>query len=145
MIFESNNFSIITKELYNDLIDDSDKKTYYLYHYIIVAYQENTIVKTIKIDQLKDLDKIKVLNVLNKYYITKVHYYTEPSNMLLDGMPTYVYNIGYFLLDGDVDTTRTDKEEFEKLLKDYNDNYSNMKFPYDDTEFLSLNKSIINF
>ena len=146
MLFNDENYSIIDKKMYEDLIDGSDKKEFYLYHYIFVVYQDNIDIKTIKIDQVKDLYKLKDLHIIYKYYIIKAHYYNEFNNIMYDeGMPTFVYNIGYFLVGGDAKTKKSDKKEFEKLLENYNSNYSNMDFPYDDTKFLSLNKSIINF
>lgn len=146
MILENKKFSITNEEMFNHMINDTDKNDYYLYHYIIVVYKTNNNIKNIKIDQIKDLYKLDNLNVIYKYYIKRMHYYNYFDNVMYDeGEPTYIYNIGYFFLEGDLSCNNKDREIILKKVDKYNQEYSNMKFPFTDYEFLSNNKSTILF
>lgn len=146
MILENKNFFITNEKMFNQMINDTDKNDYYLYHYIIVVYKINNTIETIKIDQINDLDKLDNLNVIYKYYIKRMHFYNYFDNVMYDeGEPTYIYNIGYFFLDGDVSCNKKDKEIIFNKINKYNQEYSNMKFPFTDNEFLSNNKSTTLF
>lgn len=146
MILENKNFFITNEKMFNQMINDTDKNDYYLYHYIIVIYKINNNIETIKMDQKNDLYKLDNLNVICKYYIKRMHYYNYFDNVMYDeGEPTYIYNIGYFFLDGDLACNNKDREIILKKVDKYNQEYSNMKFPFTDHEFLSNNKSTILF
>jgi hypothetical protein len=146
MIYEDKNYSIIDEKYYNSLMKDINKNETFLYHFITVKYLDNNDIKTININQTKDLDHIKDKNILFKYYVQNIHYYNKFNNILYDnGEPYYIYNIGYFLIDGDVPMNDKDKELAKKMFDKYNEEYSNMKFPFNDEEFLSNNKSVVNF
>lgn len=146
MILENKNFFITNEKMFNQMINDTDKNYYYLYHYIIVVYKINNNIETIKIDQINNLDKLDNLNVIYKYYIKRMHYYNYFDNVMYDeGEPAFIYNIGYFFLDGDLSCNLKDKEIIFNKINKYNQEYSNMKFPFTDCEFLSNNKSTILF
>ncbi len=141
MEFKDNITKIIDEKLYkillNDLYDKSIKT--YLYHFIVVKYKDHNNIYTMKIDNLKDLNKIKDKEILIKYYVEKLHYYNEFSNDLYaDGMPCHIYNMGYFLIDGDIELNDKEKLELNELFIKYQNNYSNFK--NNDIDFLSLNK-----
>ena len=75
-----------------------------------------------------------------------MHYYNYFDNVMYDeGEPTYIYNIGYFFLGGDLACNNKDREIILKKVDKYNQEYSNTKFPFTDYEFLSNNKSTILF
>ena len=58
MILENKNFFITNEKMFNQMINDTDKNDYYLYHYIIVIYKINNNIETIKMDQKNDLYNI---------------------------------------------------------------------------------------
>ena len=144
MNLKNENYRIIDKNLFEDFLKD-DNKLYYLYHYIVVEYKEDNKNKYLKIDNIKDLNKLKNVNILYKYYIERIHYYNnEDDNFFYEeGYPTHIYNLGYFFIGGFI--KNNEKKKIEKILKQYKDSYLNMNFPFNDNEFLSLNKSKINF
>ncbi len=144
MNLKDENYHIIDKTLFEDFLND-DEKLYYLYHYIVVEYKDKNDIKYLKIDNIKDLKKLKDLNVQYKYYIKRIHYYNNESDNLFfeEGYPSYIYNLGYFFIGGFIKTN--EKEKMKKLLKEYKSNYKNLSFELNDKEFLSLNKSVINF
>ncbi len=87
-MLENVNYKIISKEKYEEILQESDKKTYYLYHYIICKCESNEIIK---IDKIEDLEKIKDKKVLIKYYIERIHYYSHNSNEDYEyGFPSYI-------------------------------------------------------
>ncbi len=140
MEFKDKITNIINEELYNKLLSDLDERNIktYFYHFIVVKYKDHNDISTIKIDNIKDLDNIKDKEILSKYYVEKLHYYNRFDNDLYaEGMPCHIYNLGYFLVDGDVNSINI---ELNKLFDEYDKNYSNIKFEFNDIEFLSLNK-----
>ncbi len=139
MNLKDENYHIIDEKLFKDFLQD-DKKLYYLYHYIVVEYEENNTIKYSKIDNLKELNKFKNKNILYKYYIERIHYYNnEDDNFFYEeGYPSHIYNLGYFFIGGFIKINENKK--IEKLLKQYKDNYLNIVFPFNDEKFLSLNK-----
>lgn len=146
MIYEDKNYSIIDEKYYNSLMKNINKNETYLYHFITVKYRDNNDIITVNIDQVKDLNQIKDKNILFKYYVQNIHFYNEFNNILYDnGEPYYIYNIGYFLIGGDVSMNKKDKEIARSMFDKYNKEYLDMRFPFSDEEFLSNNKSIINF
>lgn len=149
MIYQDKNYSIINKELYEKILGDiklKEENEIYLYHYIVIKYRDNNDIKTVEIDQIKDLSMIDNKDILYKYYIKKIHYYTESGNYLYEyGEPYYIYNIGYFYIGGFIETPKEELEKIRELFASYNNNYKNMEFPFNDEEFISLNKSVINF
>ena len=144
MNLKEENYHIIDKNLFKDFLND-DENLYYLYHYIVYEYQDENNIKYLKIDNVNNLNKVDNLNVLYKYYIKRIHYYNNESDNLFfeKGYPSYIYNLGYFFIGGFIKTN--EKEKIEKLLKEYKSNYKNLNFEFNDKEFLSLNKSVINF
>lgn len=146
MLYEYTISSIISKETFDNLMKTRDMDKTYDYHYIIVKYQDNTDILTMKIDKVEDLIKLKDLNVISKYYVRKIHYYNETDNLLFDeGEPCYIVNLGYFFLNGMVDIPEKENEELEAEFNNYDDNYNNMSFEFTDEEFLNRNKSILKF
>ena len=146
MIFEDKNWAIIDKGLFDKIANESEKNEIYLYHFLVVIYKDQNNTKTIKIDNVDDLNKTKDYDIIYKYYIEKCHFYNEFNNVLYaEGEPYYIHNIGYFLIGGDIPTTKVDQEIIEKMFKEYNETYTNSKSIDDDVKFLSLNKSVINF
>ena len=146
MLHEYTISSIISKETFDKLINDRDIEETYDYHCIIVKYQNNTDILTMKIDKVEDLIKLKDLNVVSKYYVRKIHYYNEADNLLFDeGEPCYIVNLGYFFLNGMVDIPENKNEELEAGFHNYDENYNNMTFEFTDEEFLALNQSAMNF
>ena len=146
MLYEYTISSIISKETFDKLINDRYIEETYDYHCIIVKYQDNTDILTMKIDKVEDLIKLKDLNVISKYYVRKIHYYNETDNLLFDeGEPCYIVNLGYFFLNGMVDIPEKENEELEAEFNNYDDNYNNMSFEFTDEEFLNRNKSILKF
>ena len=143
MLFEKQNYKIPTEDEFNDILD-YDKDNVYLYHFIIVKYKENNEIKELNIDQLKDLDKLNNKEIIFKYYIKKIHYYSEPGYFYDEelGDTYYIYNIGYFHIGGLFETKKDDLDIIKKLYEDYHNNYSNINFDFTDEEFLSNNKSI---
>ena len=79
MLHEYTISSITTKETFNNLMNDREIDRTYDYHCIIVKYQDNTDILTMKIDKVEDLEKLKNLKVISKYYVRKIHYYNEYS------------------------------------------------------------------
>ena len=146
MLYEYTISSTISKETFDNLMKTRDMDKTYDYHYIIVKYQDNTDILTMKIDKVEDLIKLKDLNVISKYYVRKIHYYNETDNLLFDeGEPCYIVNLGYFFLNGMVDIPEKENEELEAEFNNYDDNYNNMSFEFTDEEFLNRNKSILKF
>ena len=146
MLYEYTISSIISKETFDNLMKTRDMDKTYDYHYIIVKYQDNTDILTMKIDKVEDLIKLKDLNVISKYYVRKIHYYNETDNLLFDeGEPCCIVNLGYFFLNGMVDIPEKENEELEAEFNNYDDNYNNMSFEFTDEEFLNRNKSILKF
>lgn len=146
MLYEYTISSIISKETFDNLMKTRDMDKTYDYHYIIVKYQDNTDILTMKIDKVEDLIKLKDLNVISKYYVRKIHYYNETDNLLFDeGEPCYIVNLGYFFLNGMVDISEKENEELEAGFHNYDENYNNMSFEFTDEEFLNRNKSILKF
>ena len=144
MLHEYTISSIMKKETFDNLMKDRDVEETYDYHCIIVKYQDNTDILTIKIDKIEDLIKLKDLNIVSKYYIRKIHYYNETDNLLFDeGEECHIENLGYFFLDGMVELSDNDKEKVEEMFDNYDKEYTNMTFEFTDEEFLSLNKPII--
>lgn len=138
--------SIMKKETFDNLMKDRDTEETYDYHCIIVKYQDNTNTLTMKIDKVEDLEKLKDLNVISKYYVRKIHYYNETDNLLFDeGEECHIENLGYFFLDGMVELSNNDKEKVEEMFDNYDKNYNNMNFEFTDEEFLALNQSVMNF
>lgn len=134
---------IIDKELYEKLLEDLNNKYIktYLYHFIIVKYKDNNDTFTVKIDNIKDLKGIEDKEILVKYYLEKIHYFNEFDNDLYaEGSPLHIYNIGYFLFDGDVKTDKQTKEVLDQLFDEYENNYNNLSQQFNDLTFLSLNK-----
>lgn len=146
MLHEYTISSIISKETFDKLINDRYIEETYDYHCIIVKYQDNTNILTMKIDKVEDLIKLKDLNVVSKYYIRKIHYYNETDNLLFDeGEECHIENLGYFFLDGMVELSDNDKEKVKEMFDNYDKNYNNMNFEFTDEEFLNRNKSILKF
>ena len=146
MLHEYTISSIISKEIFDKLINDRYIEETYDYHCIIVKYQDNTDILTIKIDKIEDLIKLKDLNIVSKYYIRKIHYYNETDNLLFDeGEECHIENLGYFFLDGMVELSDNDKEKVEEMFDNYDKEYTNMTFEFTDEEFLNRNKSILKF
>lgn len=146
MLHEYTISSIMKKETFDNLMKDRDVEETYDYHCIIVKYQDNTDILTIKIDKIEDLIKLKDLNIVSKYYIRKIHYYNETDNLLFDeGEECHIENLGYFFLDGMVELSDNDKEKVEEMFDNYDKEYTNMTFEFTDEEFLNRNKSILKF
>ena len=146
MIFKDKNWAIIDKELFDKIFNDSESNERYLYHFLVIVYKNKNNTKTIKIDNINDLNNIKEYDIIYKYYVEKCHFYNKFNNVLYaEGEPYYIHNIGYFLIGGDIPTTKADKEMIEKMFEEYNKSYINSNSIDDDVEFLSLNKSVINF
>lgn len=144
MLHEYTISSITNKETFDNLIKTRDIDRTYDYHYIVVKYQDNKDTLTLKIDKIEDLEKLKDLNVISKYYVRKIHYYNESDNVLYDeGEECHIEKIGYFFLDGMVELSNNDKEKVEEMFDNYDKNYNNTNFEFTDEEFLSLNKPII--
>ncbi len=136
-MLENVNYKIITKEKYEKILQESDKKTYYLYHYILYKCESNEIIK---IDQIKDLEKIKDKIILTKYYIERIHYYNEDYNENYElGFPSYIYNLGYFYIDGFIDMHKEEEENVRKLFNNYDKHFKELNFPFTDSEFLRKN------
>lgn len=145
MIFKDKNWRIIDKELFDKLKNESEKSEIYLYHFIVVICKDQSKMKTIKIDNINDLNNIEKVDIIYKYYVEKCHFYNKFNNVLyLEGEPYYIHNIGYFLIGGDIPTTEADKIKIEKMFEEYNKIYANGSIN-EDKKFLSLNKSVINF
>ena len=140
MIFEDKNYLIIDEnEFEYELIKNKDDV--YLYHFIIVKYQNNTDIDYIKIDQIKDLIKMNDKKIICKYYIKKIHFYNDSDNDNFEyGEPYYIYNVGYFYIGGFISSKQEDLLKIKKMFKTYEDAYKIGVFPFDDVEFLSLNK-----
>lgn len=146
MLHEYTISSIISKETFDKLINDRYIEETYDYHCIIVKYQDNKDILTIKIDKVEDLIKLKDLNVISKYYVRKIHYYNETDNLLFDeGEECHIENLGYFFLDGMVELSDNDKEKVKEMFDNYDKEYTNMTFEFTDEEFLNRNKSILKF
>ena len=146
MLHEYTISSIISKDTFDKLINDRYIEETYDYHCIIVKYQDNTDILTMKIDKVEDLIKLKDLNVVSKYYVRKIHYYNETDNLLFDeGEPCYIVNLGYFFLNGMVELSNKGKEKVKEMFDNYDKEYTNMTFPFTDEEFLNRNKSILKF
>lgn len=146
MLFEDKVQKLITENEFNSVKKDyTQEYEVYLYHFIIVKYIEDNEIKELKIDQIKDLDKLKDINVLYKYYIKKIHYLNEPLGFYSsdNGEAYHIYNIGYFYIDGYFDQDKDEFKVIQELYKKYNDNFNNLSFPFTDEEFLSNNKSVV--
>lgn len=140
MKFEDNNYFIINKEKYNEILEDNVENVY-LYHFIYVKYIEKENIKFIKIDNINDLDKLKNKNVLVKYYISKIHYFNDCSNDEFEyGEPYYIYDIGYFYIGGFIKNKEEEVKKIKEMFENYNVKYKSMNFPFDDKKYLSLNK-----
>ena len=138
--------SITTKETFDNLMNDRDIDRTYDYHCIIVKYQDNTDILTMKIDKVEDLEKLKDLKVISKYYVRKIHYYNESDNLLFDeGEECHIENLGYFFLNGMVELSKENKKIVEEMFKKYDSEFNNITFEFTDEEFLSLNKSVFKF
>ena len=146
MIFENENYIITNKKNFDETIKE-EKENIYLYHFIIIKYKENNEIKEIKIDQLNDLNKLENKEILYKYYIRKIHYYTEPSLFYYEeqGDTYHIDNIGYFHIGGLFETNKDELKQIKEMFNNYNKNYKNMKPKYSDEEFLKNNKSITLF
>ena len=142
-MFKDEITNIIDGKFYYDMLSDLDDKSIntYCYHFIIVKYKENNKILEIKIDNFKDLDKIKDKDIIVKYYIEKLHYYNYYDNILYDdGEPIHICNLGYFQINGEFPINKEIKKILDKLFNEYDNNYKNIKFELNDKEFLSLNK-----
>lgn len=95
MLFEKENYIITNEDTFYDFLE-YDKKRVYLYHFIIVRYKENNKIKELKIDQIKDLNILNDKKIIYKYYIRKVHYYTQAGYFLMMSLVTYII---YIILD----------------------------------------------
>ena len=116
MNLKDENYHIIDEKLFKDFLQD-DKKLYYLYHYIVAEYKEDSLTKYLKIDNVEDLTKLNNKNILYKYYIERIHYYNnEDDNFFYEeGYPSHIYNLGYFFIGGFIKTNENKK--IEKILK----------------------------
>ncbi len=145
MLFEDKVQKLTTEEEFNKLqYEYNDDNKIYPYYFIIIKYEENNEIKELKIDQIKDLVKLKDMKILYKYYIKKLHYLSDPQEFYAvdDGEAYHIYNVGYFYIDGYFDQDEDELNTIKELYKKYNDNFSNMKFPFTDEEFLLNNKSV---
>ena len=146
MLHEYTISSIISKETFDNLMNVREIDRTYDYHCIIVKYQENTDILTMKIDKVEDLEKLKDLKVISKYYLRKIHYYNESDNLLFDeGEECHIENLGYFFLNGMVELSDKDKKIVEEIFEKYDNEFNNITFVFTDEEFLSLNKSVFKF
>ena len=144
MLHEYTISSIISKETFDKLINDRYIEETYDYHCIIVKYQDNTDILTMKIDKVEDLIKLKDLNIISKHYVRKIHYYNDSDNVIYDeGEECHIENLGYFFLNGMVELSDKGKEKVKEMFDNYDKEYTNMTFEFTDEEFLSLNKPII--
>ena len=146
MLHEYTISSITTKETFDNLMNDRETDRTYDYHCIIVKYQHNTDILTMKIDKVEDLEKLKDLKVISKYYVRKIHYYNESNNLLFDeGEECHIENLGYFFLNGMVELSDKDRKIVEEKFEKYDNEFNNIIFDFTDEEFLSLNKSVFKF
>ena len=146
MLHEYTISSITTKETFDNLMNDREIDRTYDYHCIIVKYQDNTDILTMKIDKVEDLEKLKDLKVISKYYVRKIHYYNESDNLLFDeGEECNIKNLGYFFLNGMVELSDKDRKIVEEMFQKYDNKFNNITFDFTDEEFLSLNKSVFKF
>lgn len=143
MLFEKEKYIVTNEDTFYDFLE-YDKNRVYLYHFIIVRYKEYNKIKELKIDQIKDLNILNDKKIIYKYYIRKVHYYTQAGYFFDDefGDLYHIYNIGYFHIGGLFDTKKDELEVIKKLYDEYHDNYSNLNLEFSDEEFLSNNKSV---
>lgn len=52
-----------------------------------------------------------------------------------------IYNVGYFYIGGFIENKNGEElSKINKLFQDYNNNYDKMNFPFNDKEYLNLNK-----
>lgn len=146
MLHEYTISSIINKERFDNLIEDRETDRTYDYHCIIVKYQENMDILTMKIDKVEDLEKLKDLKIISKYYVRKIHYYNESDNLLFDeGEECHIENLGYFFLNGMVELSDKDRKIVKEMFQKYDNEFNNITFDFTDEEFLSLNKSVFKF
>lgn len=140
MKFEDKNYFIIDKKKYEDVLKE-DQENVYLYHFIYVKYMEADTMKFIKIDDVKDLKKIEGKNVLIKYYVEKIHYFNDCENESFEyGEPYFIFNIGYFYIGGFINNKEEETKKVKNLFNKYKKNYPKIHFPFNDIEYLSLNK-----
>ena len=140
MKFEDKNYFIIDKKKYEDVLKE-DQENVYLYHFIYVKYMEANTMKFIKIDDVKDLKKIEGKNVLIKYYVEKIHYFNDCENESFEyGEPYFIFNIGYFYIGGFINNKEEETKKVKNLFNKYKNNYPKIHFPFNDIEYLSLNK-----
>ena len=98
-------------------------------------------IEYMKIDNIDNLKEIDNLNVLVKYYVQKIHYLYDCSNDNFEyGEPYFIFNVGYFYIGGFIKNNDDEVMKIRKLFEKYVDNYSSMHFPFNDVEYLSLNK-----
>lgn len=134
------------KKLFNDILKSRDKKSTYLYHFIIVKYRNNNDIKIIKIDQFKDLVKLENLDIICIYFIEKIHYYTGEGNYFEDlGEPYHIFKIGYYFINGDIMSTNEEMKCLMEKINNYERDYDTLEFPFTKESFLLLNKSVINY
>ena len=140
MKFEDKNYFIIDKKKYEDVLKE-DQENVYLYHFIYVKYMEANTMNFIKIDDVKDLKKIEGKNVLIKYYVEKIHYFNDCENESFEyGEPYFIFNIGYFYIGGFINNKEKETKKVKHLFNKYKKTYPKIHFPFNDIEYLSLNK-----
>lgn len=138
MNINHNFYEITEKEFYDNI--DYYKDKVYLYHFIIFVYED----KYVKVDTIDELNKINTSGLISKYYVEKIHFFNECDYEEFEyGEPYYIYNLGYFYIGGFVKDKLLDKEYALNLFDNYNQNFSKMKFDFNDQEFLNKNKKLI--
>lgn len=137
MLFEGEKHIPIDENEFLEILN-YEKDSVYLYHYIVVFYNEDNQIKEIKIDQVKNLKLLEDKDIIRKYYVRKIHYFNNPDYFYSEeiGDTYHIYNIGYFHIGGYMKNDIDEKEFYKKYI----DDYENLEFPFTDEDFLLNNK-----
>ncbi len=140
MKFKDNNYFAIDKSEFDNVLNE-DRENVYVYHYIVVKYINDNKIDFKKVDNFNDLKLLEDKKILSKYYIAKIHYFNECRNDKFEyGEPYFIFNVGYFYIGGFIKNKKDETEKIKVLFEKYENDYHTMQFPFDDVEYLSLNK-----
>ena len=111
---------------------------------IIYFYKDNNNIKSFIRKNNTDIRNMDFddMGIVSKYYIKKLSYDFEPYAGSEYDTIISIYNIGDFEIIADY-VNKKENIESKKLFEEYDKNYSKMKVPFTDDEFLENNYKVL--
>lgn len=138
MLFdEKNDYEFISESIYNKQTKDIENGDATIEKSICIFYREEDNIVKKEIFNKEDIINDK--NILVKYYIERIKLKDQFIFNTPDvGDAYHIYNLGYFFISDFAELmSKESKEEYRKLFLEYDKSYQNMKFPFNDYDFLT--------